>query len=554
MRLKQHISVLFRLLIAVSVVSLMAACNLIYDDCSGCDPLTEPVDIGFTISTGMFSFPETKAPVYGNEPGQAYENYIGMESGDFMFLFFDKNGKYLQTFRPDPEDITPIGGIPGVSPNPDPTGDPMPVNHVYYISGKLNQAYTDFTMVALLNYGGVNGRYPIGEDVAAIGETPDLIVGTSTLDDLISNNMAGGWGIFNYNPTTIPYAPSQATPMPMYGVRTFENVQFRDRMLTDLGDINVLRAYAKIRVRLVGDFANLCDIAAVKLNKYPTVAYKAPNIKQTTPRGVTIATEKYCAPTQVSSGSLPFRKITDDIFEIYVPAYDNINASADKKATITVQLANGQIYEDAIQFAYYDDDGQLPASVTYFNILRNYIIDYRITGVRGANLTLQLEANPWTVKQTTFQYTEIVSFADQGFPAFDLNTINTIDHSDQGNGNVYVIMKQDNTFAKVTFTIMTPVGSTWEAMLVRKKGDSGAFSFVDGGGTVIASPSGPVGTPATLYIKKNFPQPADENNEYILRIMIHFPPPASQTFKVNYLELEGVHGTAKEYTIVQPAS
>ncbi|NLB67932.1 MAG: hypothetical protein GX798_05740 [Bacteroidales bacterium] len=553
MRLKQNISVLVRLLIAVLIVSLMVSCNLIYDDCSGCDPLTEPVDIGFTISTGMFSFPETKAPVYGNEPGQAYENYIGIESGDFMFLFFDKNGKYLQTFRPDPEDIIPIGGT-GTSPNPDPTGDPMPVNRVYYISGKLNQAYTDFTMVALLNYGGVNGRYPIGEDVAAGGETPDLIVGTTTLDDLISNNAAGGWGIFNYNPTTIPYAPSQATPMPMYGVRTFENVQFRDRMLTDLGDINVLRAYAKIRVRLVGDMATLCDIEGVTLNKYPTVAYKAPDIKQTTPRGVTIATEKYCAPTQVSTGSIPFRKITDDIFEIYVPAYDNINASADKKASITVRLANGQTYENAIQFAYYDDDGQLPASVTYFNILRNYIIDYRITGVRGANLTLQLEANPWIVKQTTFQYTDVVSFPEQGFPTFDDETINTIDYSDMNNGNVYVIMKQDNTVAELNFTIMTPVGSTWKAALLRKHGVSGAFSFVDSGGNVIVDPSGPVGTPATLYIKKNFPQPADENNEYVLRLMIEFPPPSSQTFKINYLELHGSFGTAKEYTIVQPAS
>ena len=90
MRVKQNISVLFRLLIAVSIVSLMAACNLIYEDCSKC-ALTEPVEIGFTISTGVFSTPATKAPVYGDEDGQNDENYIGIESGDFMFLFFDEN-------------------------------------------------------------------------------------------------------------------------------------------------------------------------------------------------------------------------------------------------------------------------------------------------------------------------------------------------------------------------------------------------------------------------------------------------------------------------------
>ena len=110
-----------------------------------------------------------------------FEDYIDIEHGDLMFLFFDKDGKYLQTLRPALEDIILIDQS-GLVPNPDPTGEPMPVYKAYYISGKLNQAYTDFTMVALLNYGGANGRYPIGSDVASESETPDLYVGTSTLN------------------------------------------------------------------------------------------------------------------------------------------------------------------------------------------------------------------------------------------------------------------------------------------------------------------------------------------------------------------------------------
>nr|HPH52771.1 hypothetical protein [Bacteroidales bacterium] len=296
-------------------------------------------------------------------------------------------------------------------------------------------------------------------------------------------------------------------------------------------------------------------IVSATLNKFSTVAYKAPNITQTTPRGVTISTEQYCSPTEISSGSIPFRRITDDIYEIYVPAYDNINASADKKATITVQLSNGQTFDDAIHFAYYDDNGKLPSNPTYFNILRNHIIDYRITGISGADLTLQLEANPWDVKQSNYQYTELVAFSEGGFPAFVENSISTIDYSDQANGNVYVIMKQDNTIAEVNFNIMSPIGSTWKAILVRQKGDTGAFSFVDSGGNVIIEPSGPIdASNATLRIKKNLPQPADEHNEYILRIMVVFPPPATVSFKINYLEIAGVYGTAKEFTIVQPSS
>ena len=552
MRLKLNIPALLRLLIVASLVSLMAACNLIYEDCSKC-ALTEPVEIGFTISTGKFSTPETKAPYYGTEPGSGFEDYIDIEHGDLMFLFFDKDGKYLQTLRPALEDIILIDQS-GLVPNPDPTGEPMPVYKAYYISGKLNQAYSDFTMVALLNYGGANGRYPIGSDVASESETPDLYVGTSTLNDLISNNAAGGWGTFNYNPA-IPYSPAPSAPMPMYGLRKFENLEFHDNMRTDLGDINVLRAYSKIRVRLVGELATGFDIVSATLNKFSTVAYKAPNITQTTPRGVTISTERYCSPTEISSGSIPFRRITDDIYEIYVPAYDNINASADKKATITVQLSNGQTFDDAIHFAYYDDNGKLPSNPTYFNILRNHIIDYRITGISGADLILQLEANPWDVKQSNYQYTELVAFSEGGFPAFVENSISTIDYSDQANGNVYVIMKQDNTIAEVNFNIMSPSGSTWKAILVRQKGDTGAFSFVDSGGNVIIEPSGPIdASNATLRIKKNLPQPADEHNEYILRIMVVFPPPASVSFKINYLEIAGVYGTAKEFTIVQPSS
>jgi len=90
---------------------------------------------------------------------------------------------------------------------------------------------------------------------------------------------------------------------------------------------------------------------------------------------------------------------------------------------------------------------------------------------------------------------------------------------------------------------------------VRQKGDTGAFSFVDSGGNVIIEPSGPIdASNATLRIKKNLPQPADEHNEYILRIMVVFPPPATVSFKINYLEIAGVYGTAKEFTIVQPSS
>lgn len=552
MRYKQNIPAQLRLLILLPIVSLMAACNLIYEDCSKCD-LTDEVEIGFIISTGMFSDAETKAE-FGTEPGSSYENYIGIMSGDFRFLLFDINGKYLRTFQPEPEDITPLG-IPGMVPNPDPLGEPMPVNRAYYVTTKMNRPPANFYLVALLNYGGVNGRYPLGEDMASESETPDLFIGVSTIDDVVSNNAAGGWGQFNYNPTT-PYAPTPTIPMPMYGVRRFDNFVARDKMLTDLGDVNVLRTYAKIRVRLVGELADGYDIASVSLKNYPTVAYKAPNITENTPRGVTNATEQYCTQAQVSTGSLPFRKITNDIYELYVPPYDNINAPLNRKATISLQLTNGQTFEDAIHFAYYDENGKLPANPTYFNILRNQVVDYKITGISGADLTLELEANPWDVKQSIFHYTQLVTFAEGGFPAFNESTISTIDYSDQDNGNVYVIMKQDNTIAEVNFTIMTPTGSTWKAILVREKGASDAFSFVDSGGNVIVEPTGDVGTPATLRIKKNLPQPpaGADHNEYILRIMIQFPPPANVSFKVNYLELAGFYGTAKEFTVVQQAS
>ncbi len=552
MRFKKNIPAQLRLLILLPLVSLMAACNLIYEDCGKCD-LTDEVEIGFTISTGVFSDPETKVE-FGSEPGSSYENYIGIASGDFMFLLFDINGKYLRTFQPEPEDITPLG-VPGIVPNPDTLGDPMPVNRAYYVRTKMNRPPANFYVVALLNYGGVNGRYPIGEDVASGSETPDLHIGLSTINDVVSNSASGGWGKFNYNIAT-PYVPTPTAPMPMYGVRRFDNFVARDHMLTDLGDVNVLRAYAKIRVRLVGDLAAGFDIDSVTLNNYSTVAYKAPNITENTPRGVTIDTEQYCTQAEVSTGSLPFRKITADIYEIYVPPYDNINAPLNRKATISVKLSNGMIFQDAIHFAYYDDNGRLPANPTYFNILRNQIIDYKITGISGAALTLELEANPWDVKQSTFHYTQLVTFAEGGFPAFVESTISSIDYSDQANGNVYVIMKQDNTIAEVNFTIMTPAGSTWQAILVREKGASDAFSFVDSGGNVIIEPTGDVGTPATLRIKKNLPQPAAgvDHNEYILRIMIHFPPPANVSFKVNYLELAGFYGTAKEYTVVQQAS
>ena len=186
---------------------LLGACNSIMDDEVCADQpsdTTTPVQIGFTLTTGDVS---SRAITEGEEAGTGYENYIDIEGGDFRILLFDAtDDTYLTTF--EPTSIRPT--------------DNTEYPQTYYVEGELSETYdNNFKLVVLANW----GNYP---ELSA----------TSTIES-VCNDAAS---IFTY---TAPFTPSATQRIPMYGVKLCTET-LRPDLLTDLGQVDLLRAMAKI--------------------------------------------------------------------------------------------------------------------------------------------------------------------------------------------------------------------------------------------------------------------------------------------------------------------
>ena len=262
---------------------VLGACNSIMDDevCADQPSTTAtPVQIGFTLTTG-----EVSSRAEGTDEGTGYENYIDVEGKDFRILLFDANNTYLTTF--EPTSIRPA--------------DNSQYPQTYYVEGELDQTYSNFKLVVLANWG---DAYPT-----------NLEVGTTKIEDVCTSTFSH----------TAPFTPSETQKIPMYGVKTC-NTTLRPDLLTDLGQVDLLRAMAKIEVTCSADGFKLSE---VKLHRYNTKGYCAPTgvyDDTKTDWGYdnnTACTHQIHIPTDTEKESdLPFTK-TENGFIAYVPEFDN---------------------------------------------------------------------------------------------------------------------------------------------------------------------------------------------------------------------------------------
>ena len=169
----------------------------------------DSVQVSLRISTGDEG--ETRALTGTDEPGTGYENYLDISG--LRILLFDDNNRFLQQFTPD--EVRPV--------------DKSEYPSKWELRGTLgNPPSGRFKIVALANW----PYAPTG-----------LKAGKTTIEDVCKAE----WAMGTYTGTdTDPFTPSAATPIPMYGVRTQEALYFRSDVETYLGEIDLLRAFAKI--------------------------------------------------------------------------------------------------------------------------------------------------------------------------------------------------------------------------------------------------------------------------------------------------------------------
>lgn len=395
---------------------LLGACHSIMDDEVCADQpsdTTTPVQIGFTLTTGDVS---SRAITEGEEAGTERENYIDIANNNFRILLFKTDNKYLTALK--------VNRITQ-------TGDD---GTTYYVEGELDEAYTDFKLVVLANWGTYADNWTSETTIANVCEATYSYSSSFNIDnDLI----------------------------PMYGVQIYNNVELRADLLTELPtDIDLLRAMAKIEVTCSAPDIELTDVT---LHNYNTSGMCAPKNNTAT---WDVDTETDCSheihlPVGITPNeeSLPFKKV-DESYIIYVPEFDNTDVTT--KSFISVSLErNGTpvVLENPNIFFGEYNDGTLKDN-TDFDIVRNHYYKYTIANVDDG-IKLQLEVMPWEHEEWTVEWSKAYDFSC----TVEKNPI--VDENETYYPIVYTATNDPSQLNDIfiNFQLNEPAGTRWVASL-----------------------------------------------------------------------------------------
>lgn len=426
---------------------LLGACNSIMDDEVCADQpsdTTTPVQIGFTLTTGDVS---SRAITEGEDPGSERENYIDIANNNFRILLFNTDNKYLTALKVNR--ITQTGND----------------GTTYYVEGELDEAYTDFKLVVLANWGMYADNWTSETTIADVCETTySYAIDFDIDDDLI----------------------------PMYGVQTYNDVELRANLLTQLTDeIDLLRAMAKIEVTCSAEDITL---TGATLHHYNTSGHCAPaNVYSDTADDWGWSDNDVCnhtvhIPADVSSAdNLPFTP-TDEGYIVYVPEFDNTDVTRQSYISVSLQHSddNAPVNLDNtnIYFCEYNTETGEPTDNTDFDIVRNHWYKYDITHVDDGELIFQYRVRLWNVEES------VIGWNPTGFLLAAWNndeenkekakTDATIgdteavycyvcnpgyDESDEQ----YHTLKDGTSGAAFSFTLQIPAGATWKGYLTNNE-------------------------------------------------------------------------------------
>lgn len=172
--------------------------------------------------------------------------------------------------------------------------------------------------------------------------------------------------------------------IPMWGMKSFGNIEFTPGSRTDLGTINLLRAIAK--VHLTFSLFN-CELTATpSFNRYNTSGACTPEISDSMKDTPEEITDPHL-PGNVAVGTdLLFRQLNENEYMLYIPEYKNIGINAENKAYVQLKMKDirDKEYEYNIDFKHY-------LTNTQWDILRNHYYKFNIVKSVSGNSDLTLE-------------------------------------------------------------------------------------------------------------------------------------------------------------------
>lgn len=265
------------------------------------------------------------------------------------------------------------------------------------------------------------------------------------------------------NLSDLSYTYNENMGIPMWGVIT-QTLSLVPGSRQELGDISLLRAFAKVEVSMNVEGYTLQSVSIDNSNNQ---GYCLPKdytlVGNTTDLDREEVTDITTFNPYKDSEKIEDRTFTNEngTYYIYLPEYDNGTEAA--KITVTV---NGEIYE--LEFKDYENGA--PKEGTQYDIVRNHIYRYTITGVNDGKLVIKYKAMLWELVTSEIGYTASISC--------DLRAENSDEEAQYGilhkptytskkynNGGDYSILKPGTAGAIYRFDLQAPAGTVWTAHL-----------------------------------------------------------------------------------------
>lgn len=193
---------------------------------------------------------------------------------------------------------------------------------------------------------------------------------------------------------------NEASAIPMWGVTTTDVSPLYTQDQLNLGIIWLLRAAAKVEVKLSDALKEKnTEITAATLKYYNQTGYALPSGWSAVSETKNIDQEECLRLYRHAAVSLPF--IKDEVtgnYYVYVTEYDNINYSGERNK-ISLEFKVGsetKYFEDAISFCNYSEGA--PVENSHYNIVRNHIYEFEILSIAGSSLVLEYTVANWTTE------------------------------------------------------------------------------------------------------------------------------------------------------------
>lgn len=201
----------------------------------------------------------------------------------------------------------------------------------------------------------------------------------------------------------VTYGQSQLDPaaegssIPMWGVLQADVTPLLNKSSLDLGTIWLLRAAAKIEVKLSDtEEKKGTKINSATLKYYNQTGYVLPSGALSVADTRNLDQDNCFRGYRHAAVNLPFYKDeeTGSVY-VYITEYNNMDYSGERNKISLEFNIKGQnkTFEDAISFCKYSSGK--PVENSHYNIVRNHIYEFEVLSIAGDNLELQYTVADW---------------------------------------------------------------------------------------------------------------------------------------------------------------